>query len=89
MHLTKHAKVRQQQRGIPPIVVDLLVNYGTVERAGTGASKHYFDKTSRRRLRTYVGPLASVIEQYLDCFVVVSDGGDVITVAHRLEKIHH
>lgn len=34
MKLTKHASVRQQQRGIPPIVIDLLIDYGTVERAG-------------------------------------------------------
>lgn len=89
MKVTKHASVRQQQRGIPPIVIDLLVNYGTVERSGKGATTHYFDKTSRRRLRAYTGRLADVIEPYLDCYAIVSDSGDVITVAHRLKKLHH
>ena len=89
MQLTKHAKVRQQQRGIPPIVIDLLVNYGTVDRSGKGAATHYFDKPSRRRLHAYIGQLAAVIEPYLDCYAVVSDNGDVITVAHRLKKFHN
>ena len=34
MNMTRHAKIRAQQRGIPPIVVDLLIEYGTEARAG-------------------------------------------------------
>lgn len=33
MNMTKHATIRQQQRGIPQIVVDLLIEYGTQAHA--------------------------------------------------------
>lgn len=89
MKLTKHASIRQQQRGIPLIVIDLLIDYGTVERAGTGATTHYFDKASRRRVMAYAGRLSNMLEEYLDYYAVVGTDGSVITVAPRLKKVNH
>lgn len=87
--LTKHASIRQQQRGIPSIVVDLLLDYGTFTRTGEGATMYYFDKMSRRRVRTYAGPLSGQFEEYLDYYAVVASDGRVITVAPRIKRIRH
>lgn len=89
MNLTKHASIRQQQRGIPPIIIDLLIDYGTVERAGKDATTHYFDKTSRRRVMAYAGRLSSLFEEYLDYYAIVGKDGSIITVAPRIKKIKH
>lgn len=87
MNMTKHAKKRQQQRGIPPIVVDLLLDYGTEVRApGQQTTKCYFDKPARRRLQVYAGPLAPLFEKYLDCYLIISDG-NVITVAPLIKRV--
>lgn len=89
MNLTRHARIRQQQRGIPPIVIDLLQTHGAVERAGDGAMTYYFDKASRRRVKTYFGPMGRTIDEYLNYYAVVGPNGQVITVAPRLGKIKH
>lgn len=88
MNMTKHAKNRQQQRGIPPILIDLLLDYGTEVRApGQGTTKCYFDKPARRRLRVYAGHLASLFEEYLDYYIVIGDDCSVITVAPLLKRV--
>lgn len=89
MALTQHARVRQQQRGIPTFIIDLLLDFGTVERAEKGATTHYFDKASRRRVKAYLGQLAKPIEEYLDYYAIVGGDGNIITVAPRIKKIHH
>ena len=85
--LTKHAEVRRQQRSIPLMVIDWLLDFGRSEPSGNGACKYYFDKVSRRRFRKYAGQLSGVLEQYLDVYVVLSSDSKVITVAPRYERI--
>lgn len=88
MYSSRHARIRCQQRGIPPLVVDLLLQFGTRERASTGTSKVFLDKGGRRRVKAYAGALASQLEDHLDVYLVVNDAGDVlVTAAHRLERI--
>lgn len=83
MNMTKHAQVRSQQRAIPPMLIDLLLQFGASERAGAGVSKVFFDKTSRRRVKAYAGPLASLLEDHLDVYAVVNDDQTIITTGHR------
>ena len=85
--LTKHAHTRSQQRSIPPLMIDLLLQLGATEKALGGVSKMFFDKASRRRLHAYAGPLASLLEQHLDIYAVVGDDQKIITVGHRSELI--
>jgi hypothetical protein len=87
MSITKHARIRQQQRGIPRIIVDLLLDFGTMECSGAGVTTHYFDKASRRRIQAYAGQLASSLEEYLNYYAVVNRDGAVITVAPRIKKV--
>ena len=87
--MIKHALIRQQQRGIPQIVIDLLIEYGAQAHAGARVTTHYFDKAARKRLHTYVGCLSGLFEEYLDYYAVVADDGSVITVAPRIKKVRH
>jgi hypothetical protein len=85
--VTKHASIRSHQRAIPPLVVDLLHQFGSMERTGTGTFKLFFDKTGRRRVKSYAGPLSRPLEEHLDAYVVVDDAGGLITVGHRTQRI--
>lgn len=85
--LTKHAQARSQQRCISPLVLDLLIQFGATESAGDGASKLFFDKLARRRVHSYAGALAPLLEEHLDSYAVVSHDNQVITVGYRTERI--
>lgn len=85
---SKHASLRSQQRAIPPLLIDLLVQFGASESAGDGTEKLFFDKAARRRIHAYAGPLAALLEEHLDVYAVVSSSrASVITVGHRCERI--
>ena len=86
MQVTQHAQVRAKQRGIPPLLIDLLLQFGTSERAGTGASKVFFDKSSRRKIKAYAGSLSSFLEEHLDVYAVVTDDLTVVTGPSRPGK---
>lgn len=87
MEMTKHARCRAQQRAIPPLMIDLLLQFGSRQPAGSGASRVYFDKTARRRLASHAGPLLRWLDDYTDIYVIVGDGDCVITTAHLTERI--
>lgn len=87
MNMTQHASKRAQQRGIPPILLNLLLDFGKSEPAGDGAAKIYFDKAARRRVKAYVGPLGRQIEQFLNVYAVVGADGRIITTAHLTERV--
>lgn len=87
MNLTHHAHKRAQQRSIPPIMLNLLLNFGKSEPAGGGASKMYFDKAARRRVKAYTGQLARQMEEFMNVYAVVGPEGQIITAAHLTERI--
>lgn len=87
MHMSQHAAVRSQQRSISKMQVDLLMQFGTSQPAGDGASKLFFDKAARHRIRAYAGPLAGLLNEYLNVYAVVSADNKVITAAHLVERI--
>ena len=86
MGMSRHATTRCQQRCVPPLVVDLLLEFGAEQAAPGGARKYFFDKGARRRLTAYAGTLARMLDEHLDVYAVVADG-NVITVAYRNERI--
>lgn len=87
MYQSEHAARRVQQRAIPPLVIDLLFQFGASEATGEGTIKLYFDKPARRKVKAYVGPLAGFLEPHLDVYVMVSGDSKLITAAHRYERI--
>ena len=87
MNMTNHASKRSQQRGTPPILISLLMDFGKRESAGDGTSKMYFDKAARRRVKAYVGPVARQIDEFMNVYAVFAADGKVITAAHLTERI--
>jgi hypothetical protein len=84
---TKHAKIRAQQRGIPRLVLDWLMDYGTMKR-GHGVDFYSFDHKSRKALRQEIGKVAyKRIADLLNAYAVVSDDGAVITTGWRTKKL--
>jgi hypothetical protein len=53
---TKHAATRAQQRGIPPMVDQLLDLYGQEQHDGHGAIVLFLNKLSIRRMERDLGP---------------------------------
>lgn len=87
MALTGHAKVRVHQRGIPLLLVDLLMQFGSVYREPGGVERVTIDKAAKRRLRAYCGGLAASLEgQLAGIYGVLNDADVVVTVGHRIQR---
>ena len=87
MRLTHHAEIRMQQRTIPPLILDWLIDYGATSYDKHGARKRYFDKRSRKRLMKEVGKsIVSQLSKHLTVYAVTTDDS-VITVGYRTKRI--
>ncbi|MEH2565226.1 hypothetical protein [Bradyrhizobium sp. AZCC 2289] len=86
---TTHAQTRLQQRAIPPMVVDLLMQFGSPFRCG-GAERLMFDKSAVKRLRRHLGGHRGlkVVERWLNVYAVVGDNGNLVTAAHKSAHFH-
>ena len=89
MNLTKHATERSQQRGIPPLVIEWLQQFGEETFDGRGCIQRYFSKASIRALeRAFGRQPVSKLNQYLDAYTVESMGsGTIVTVGYRRTRI--
>jgi hypothetical protein len=85
--LTRHASKRAQQRSLPPLIEEWLFRYGEAQHQGGGTEILYFSKRSYKRLRHHVGlqPIRK-LQQYLDAYLIVSDGR-IVTMGHRHKRI--
>lgn len=88
MKLSQHASVRAQQRGVSPLVVDLLVRFGTRQKSGDGTEICYFDRHARKTLGSYVGGAIGKLSEELDAYAIIS-GEKVVTVGPRYKKIQN
>lgn len=81
---TRHAEVRAQQRGIPPMVDQLLDLYGREEHDGRGAVFVYLDKAAIRQMEREMGrrPVA-MLAGYHNAFKVKTLDGWTITCGYR------
>lgn len=83
-----HASIRAQQRGIPPHVVDWLVEYGEREWDHHGAVVLYLTKRSRAKIEAQEGHDAiRKNHEHLNSYAVMSVAGTLITCGHRFKKI--
>ena len=85
---TRHAEIRAQQRGIPPLVDELLDRYGHEQHDGHGAVILFLDKQSIRSMERDLGrrPVARLAE-WLDAYKVRTSDGQTITIGHRSRRI--
>ena len=90
MKTTNHASTRQQQRGIPQLIVELVRTYGSRQYDHHGGVIRYLDKKSKKSVERVVGSqILRRLHEYLDVYVVESaDGMNVITTGHRYQHIN-
>ena len=89
MNMTKHAIARQQQRAIPPLIIDWLCQFGCRITGMNGTTVIYFDKDSRRTLCSEVGHIVvRRLSDMMDAYVVMTDER-IITVGHRFKPLKH
>ena len=87
MNTSTHAKVRCQQRGVSPFIVDLLLQFGRRQHDHRGAEILYFDRRARRSVESYTGGTIGKLSEQMDSYAVVAEGR-VITVGVRYKKIN-
>lgn len=80
---TKHALLRSHQRSIPPIVIDLLLDFADPTPAGKGAESYSFTKRSWRKAAAYLGPRAKDFEKYRHTYLILASNGQIITIAYQ------
>lgn len=86
---TKHAAIRCQQRGIPPLIDQLLDQYGEEQYDGHGGVLVFLTKQSIRSVERDWGrePVRRMAE-WLDAYKVRSShDGTTITAGHRCKRI--
>ena len=83
MKLTRHARVRCGQRGIPSGIVDLLTDIGEVASAPGGVLRLTIPKREKARLIHELKNAIHMIERASGKEVVLSSDGAVITAYHR------
>jgi hypothetical protein len=81
--LTDHARVRMQQRGIPPVALDVILEYGREAHDHRGCRIVRFDKRSRLQVAKALGEAFRGVERYLDAYAVLASDDAVVTVGHR------
>jgi hypothetical protein len=87
--VTRHASARLQQRGIPPGVVNELLDFGQEVHDHRGSSIFYFDRQARERLRRACGDVAyRRLESHLNAYAVIGRQGQIVTVGHRTRRVN-
>lgn len=88
MRLTKHSQDRIQQRAVPVLIVEWLIDYGTRADANDGAEFCYFDKSSKKSLVRAVGKqVVDRLSDLLNKSIAVVSNDVVITVGYKNRHI--
>ena len=88
MTMTYHAAVRSQQRGIPPLVMQWLDQFGEEHYDGHGAIIRYFSRASRRAMeREFGSSPVKKMSEFLNAYKVENHDGTVITTGHLTKRI--
>lgn len=86
-----HSITRMQQRGIPPLIRDWLIDFGEEIYDHHGGIIYHFTREARRKLEKNFGRVAvSRLNEWLNAYLVLSvNDGVLITVGKRYKKIRH
>ena len=99
MKHTRHSEKRMQERGIPPLILQWLQDYGAAEYDDHGATIRYFDRRSRQTLARDVGQrVVKRLAEFLDAYSVgqqlytlrsnvSSANSQIYNKKHELEEI--
>ena len=89
-HMSKHAGQRAQQRGVPPLIASLLLDFGEEFFDGRGAIIRYFSRRSIRKVERAVGSvIVGRLSEYFRCYLVEdAANGTIITIGKRDKNKH-
>ena len=86
-NLTIHARKRRQQRGFSQARIDIVLEFGN-RRVRNGAYVYFMDKGARAKAERRMGRASyRRVESELGFYVVKSFKGDIVTVAHRKQRL--
>ena len=86
--LSLHARVRMQQRGIPPQVVESLLQCGRVQHDNHGGRIIFFDRSAWKAVcQRGFQALVPAADRYRRTYLVLGGDGMVKTVSHRYRRI--
>lgn len=88
MKATRHGIARMQQRGIPPLIIQWLQDFGREAHDGHGGRILWFDKPARRRVESAAGrePVRRMHE-WMNSYAVFGENDDLITAGRRYKKV--
>ena len=85
---TNHAFIRAQQRSLPPVVVEWLMNFGEEQHLGSGLTRYTFSRRSWRRLEAHLGRVGLTEQDKVkSAYVIVADDSSVVTIGHRTGRL--
>lgn len=82
MKLTKHAKVRSNQRGIPKYLIELILACGSPTRKPGNAWVWRITKGDKIRIIAVLKDLIQQLDKIKDVGVLEGQDGGIITVYH-------
>lgn len=82
--VSRHAKIRQSQRGVPDIALELLVKFGSSESSFDGTERLYFSERDWKRVKQYFGAwMPNKSGKLRDLYLILAADGTILTVAHK------
>lgn len=87
MILTKHTETRIQQRCIPKLVLDLLLEHGAIEHQHGGTEMVYFKKKNFTKARKHLENMLKEFDKMKDTYLVRSkqDEDNIIITSGYLQ----
>lgn len=91
IRFTDHGRTRAKTRCFPPLVIEMILDFGESRDAQNGARKYALAKSSIREVRLYAGRnVADKINRYkLRHAYVVASHGRVIKAAYANNPVLH
>jgi hypothetical protein len=79
LRMTKHGRIRQQQRAVHAGIFDAVLTFGEAFEAGAGYVAYYLTKDASRR---HESAIRSIIDQAQNVAIVVSNDGFIVSMQH-------
>lgn len=81
---TYHARVRQTQRSVPDIAIELLQKFGSSAPSYDGSERIYFSEKDWKRVKRHFGAwMPNKSGQLRGLYMIISAEGSIITIAHQ------
>lgn len=89
MQATQHALIRMQQRGIPALVIDAIIEHGTTRRVPGGAVAKFIAKKSINKVMDNLPKKDRItIDRHKNVYLVIGDES-IITVGYRTRRFYN